>query len=67
MSLQTLPPSDMVPAQEAARVTNRSVQTLRRMVAAGEIQAYKVRRNLFFKRSDLDALFQPLAKQGGAQ
>jgi hypothetical protein len=37
------------------------------MVAAGELQAYKVRRSLFFKRSDLDKLFQPLVKEGGAR
>jgi len=62
-TLLTLPhASDMVPAKEAAQITHRSVQSLRRMVDAGEIQAFKVRRRLFFKRADLLALFQPLTK-----
>jgi excisionase family DNA binding protein len=57
----------MVPAKEAARITNRSVLTLSRMASAGEIQVYRVRRNLFYKRSDLDALFQPVVPKGGAR
>jgi len=65
--LEATIPLDMVPAKEAARIANRSVLTLRRMAAAGEIQVYKIRRSLFFKRADLDKLFQPVATKGGVR
>ncbi len=65
--LEATIPLEKVPAKEAALITNRSVLTLRRMAAAGEIQVYKIRRSLFFDRADLEKLFKPVARKGGAR
>jgi len=59
--------SDMVPAQEAAQLMACSEQTLRRKIASGELPAFKIKRRLYFRKSDLDALFTAVAASGAAQ
>ena len=50
---------------EAAEYLGIGVKSLYRMIAAGEIQAYRLRnKNLRFKIADLDAALTPLP--GGA-
>ncbi|WP_005031702.1 helix-turn-helix domain-containing protein [Holophaga foetida] len=56
---------NMIPAPEAARLTSRSPQTLRRMSKAGDLPVFRVKRCLYYRLSDLEALFQVVEIEGG--
>lgn len=54
-------------SEEAADYLRKTVGALRVMVCRGQIRAYKWRRRLFFKRSELDSMLNASLFNRGAR
>lgn len=52
--------SETLTLKEAASLTKSSEKTLRRMIARGELKAYKFGRGIRIKPADLDRVMRPV-------